>query len=219
MTTASCATHAFLWASICRSTIKIDRLQEIPAEPDTKKPQSGSESGEALGAHRKSDRADLMADAAGAMIANGMMDEARGILERALEIHPSNTRARLALIDCYRSLEMPDSALPLYEGLLDYDPAVRYNYATMLAQLGHYEEAVEQFQILTQAAPTMAPGFNNYGTVLRLMGNLQGAAEQFRRALEVDPNFTDARNNLTFVLASLEKEAPAAEIPTTRKLR
>jgi spermidine synthase/Flp pilus assembly protein TadD len=159
------------------------------------------------------DHANLMAEAGSAMLAKGLVGEARKVLRRALDIHPSNARARLALIDCYRNLDMLEESLPLFDGLLDYDPLVRYNYATTLAQLGRYEEAAMQFRTLTQITPTFALGLNNYGNVLRLMGDLEGAAEQFKRALESDPNFTDARNNLTLVLASLEEASGAKPRP------
>jgi tetratricopeptide (TPR) repeat protein len=82
-----------------------------------------------------SDRANLMAAAASALRANGSLDEAMEVLRRALKIDPSNTRARLALIDCYRDLDMLEKTLPLYEGVLEFDPSVRYNYATVLARL------------------------------------------------------------------------------------
>jgi tetratricopeptide (TPR) repeat protein len=149
----------------------------------------------------------------------GAAEEAIPYLRRGLDIDSDHIRGRFALIDTYRKLEMIEQSIPLYTGLLDEDPTVRYNFATALAELGRYAEAAEQFQVVTQDMPNLAAGYNNYGNVLRLMGNLKGAVDQFRQALELESGFSDAQNNLTLVLALLQEGASEQSSPAAQSSR
>jgi tetratricopeptide (TPR) repeat protein len=83
---------------------------------------------------------------------------------------------------------------------------VRYNYATALAQLGRYPEAVEQFEIVTQLRPDFASAYNNWGNAVVLMGDREGGIELIRMALKYEPNHPDARQSLARLGAAQEDE-------------
>ena len=134
------------------------------------------------------------------------MEEAAIEYDKALQREPVHVRARLGLIDCRRDLGQLEESLPLFPPVLDYDPLVRYNYATTLAKLGHYQEAVEQFKKVNALVPDLANAYNNCGNCLDRMGDLQGAIEQLRLALKYAPNHPEAGPNLAQLLQSADRE-------------
>jgi tetratricopeptide (TPR) repeat protein len=143
-----------------------------------------------------SDISNLMTDLGSALRTEGELDEALSTFQRALELQPNSSRARLGIIDCYRDLGMLEESLPIFDGILDHSPFVRYNYATTLAQLGRYREAAEQFEIVTQIRPDFASAYNNWGNAVELMGDRERAIELVQMALKYEPNHPDARRSL-----------------------
>jgi tetratricopeptide (TPR) repeat protein len=88
-----------------------------------------------------------------------------------------------------------EESLPFYDGLLDSE-FIRYNYATVFAQLGRYPEAAAQYEIVTQMRPDFASAYNNWGNTLDLMGEREAAIELIRKALHFEPNHADAQQSL-----------------------
>ena len=142
----------------------------------------------------------------GALRFKGKLTEAAIEYGNALHREPTHVRARLGLIDCYRELGRLEESLPLFPPVLDYDPLVRYNYATTLAPLGRYPEAVEQFKKVTALVPDLAGAYNNCGNCLYRMGDTLGAIEQFELALKYDENHPEAGPNLARLLNSMVRE-------------
>ena len=143
-----------------------------------------------------SDLANLHGELGNALRLDGEYGAAEREYLAALKLDLSNIRARLGLIDCYRETDRLEESLPLFDGLLDFDPFVRYNYATALAQLGRLQEAVVEFEIVTGVAPDFADAYSNWGAALALLGEDQGAAEKLQRALELDPSHANALRSL-----------------------
>jgi Tfp pilus assembly protein PilF len=152
-----------------------------------------------------SDHARLWAELGNALKLDGQLEEAERSFEAARKLHPGSVRARLGLIDCYQMTNRLEESLPLFKGLLDYDPLVRYSYATVLAQLGRFTESVVEFEIVTQRVPGFASAYNNWGTALMRMGDREGAIEKLQLALQHDPNHPDARRTLAGIQANGEE--------------
>lgn len=153
-----------------------------------------------------SDYANLLTELGAALRSKGDVKDAAIEYSKALQRDPEHVRARLGLIDCRRDLGQLKASLPLFPPVLDYDPLVRYNYATTLAQVGRYSEAVEQFKKVTALLPELASAYNNCGNCLYRLGDTQGAIEQFRLALKYAPNHPDAGPNLARLLESTKRE-------------
>ena len=124
---------------------------------------------------------------------------------KSLALRPEDVRARLGLLDCYRDLGLFEESLPLFRGLLEYDPRVRYNYANILAKLGRLTQAAEQFEIVARLQPDFASAYNNWGNVASLMGDPERARELYQLALRYDPNHDGARQNLARFIGSGER--------------
>jgi Tfp pilus assembly protein PilF len=71
------------------------------------------------------------------------------------------------------------------------------------------DEALRNLEIATALAPDWAVGWVNLGVTLAHLGDVDGAFESYRRALGIDPAHSSALNNLSFLYASLGREAEA----------
>ncbi len=85
------------------------------------------------------------------------------------------------------------------------DPAVEYNRAVALAQLGRVEEAKAAFQRVTDSKrpELQQKSWYNLGNVHATTGERKEALQAYRRALKLDPNDEMARHNYEVVLRNL----------------
>ncbi|WP_224244368.1 tetratricopeptide repeat protein [Hyalangium gracile] len=88
---------------------------------------------------------------------------------------------------------------------LPNDPAVEYNRAVALAQLGRAEEAKSAFQRVTESNRPELQGkaWYNLGNIHATTGARKEALQAYRRALKLDPNDELARHNYEVVLRNL----------------
>lgn len=85
------------------------------------------------------------------------------------------------------------------------DPAVEYNRAVALAQLGRVAEAKSAFQRVTESnrPELQEKAWYNLGNVHATTGERKEALQAYRRALKLDPNDELARHNYEVVLRNL----------------
>jgi tetratricopeptide (TPR) repeat protein len=85
------------------------------------------------------------------------------------------------------------------------DPAVEYNRAVALAQLGRVAEAKSAFQRVAESnkPELQQKAWYNMGNVHAGLGERKEALQSYRRALKLDPNDSLARHNYEVVLRNL----------------
>lgn len=71
-----------------------------------------------------------------------------------------------------------------------------------LLQEGHIEEAVEAFELNTDAFPNSANAFDSLGEALLQKGDRVGAIAAYQRAVQIDPSFTSSVQALRRLLAN-----------------
>ena len=74
-------------------------------------------------------------------------------------------------------------------------PEVRYNLAMVLARLGEFAEAANQFEHCRRLAPDNPDILNNLGNALRLSGELSKAGQVLDKALSIAPQHPPLRCN------------------------
>jgi tetratricopeptide (TPR) repeat protein len=87
--------------------------------------------------------------------------------------------------------------------VIENNAVMQNNYANILSELGHPEEAAKHLSEALKYIPNSPVIHNNYANALmKDMGRLDEAIEHYKFALELDPNFTLARYNLGVALAA-----------------
>lgn len=88
------------------------------------------------------------------------------------------------------------------------DPIARANRGLVLAQLGRWSEAEEDYEAALMWAPTNVDSWTNFGICRERIGNRLGAVEAYETALTLDGGHIAAANNLAWLLAT----APEVDI-------
>jgi tetratricopeptide (TPR) repeat protein len=75
----------------------------------------------------------------------------------------------------------------------------------------HYEQALQAFNKVVQAAPEFAEGWNARATLLYLMGDYPASVTDIRRTLALEPRHFGAWSGLGLIYMSLERYQAALE--------
>lgn len=140
------------------------------------------------------------------------LDEALKLYAKATSDHPAEAATFNDLGLCHARHGQSQQAIAALRHAIELQPGkklYRNNLATVLAEFGHYPEALEQLS----AAHGPAVGHYNLGYLLSQKGDQRAAALHFSKALEMDPSFADARQWLD-TLAQRGEIAPGG-IPQT----
>ena len=84
-----------------------------------------------------------------------------------------------------------------------------FNLGTALYQLGEYESAAAQFELLQQsglAPEELAKAYHNLGNSLLEQQKYQESIQAYRQALRNNPNDADARYNLVYAMKKLAEQ-------------
>ncbi len=142
----------------------------------------------------------------------GGLDEAIGLLGRAVERNPNFPEAHNALGIALRLADRGQEALAHYRAAL----AIRPNYAEVenniglaLQSLDRYEEAVAHYRRALELRTDYAEAAHNMATALRQLQRYEEAAAHFRKSLAVRPNSAETHNNLGAVLQLLARHDEA----------
>ena len=117
----------------------------------------------------------------------GRIEEAINCYQRALEIQPDFTAARINLGDAMQAAGHLPQAIAAYREVLRIGPpsAVVYNnLGTVMIKLGKQEEAVGCFRQALRLQPGHAVALSNLGAVFMERGDLESAGDCFSRITE-----------------------------------
>lgn len=84
-----------------------------------------------------------------------------------------------------------------------------FNLGNAYYQQGKYEEAAEQFQLLTHRATskdTLAKAYHNLGNALMKLKKYEEGANAYKNALKNNPNDEDTRYNLAYAQQMLKQQ-------------
>lgn len=72
------------------------------------------------------------------------------------------------------------------------DPDILLDHAVLLAQVNHYDEAVNILSQVLRAQPNRIEALTLRGSAFRYLNNMPGAKDDINLALKLDPDFPDA---------------------------
>jgi len=139
-----------------------------------------------------------------AMLAQGMPDEARVILEAQARKHPKDHDILGALGIVYSDLGLYDQAVEVLTTAVaidDQDAVNRNNLGFILLGLGRCEEAKAQLEAVLSLDPTQARYRNNLAFALVCLGEHQRALKLFRTTLPE----AEARYNMGIAYERLDR--------------
>jgi len=120
------------------------------------------------------------------------LESAIKYLEKAKESDPNNANVYLFLGMDYLDLNKPDKARDaLVKGVALYpkDPQMRFQLAIAEDRLGHFDNAVREFQDLLTIDPKNAPAMNYLGYTWADKGiRLEEAEKLLRQAVQIEPD-------------------------------
>lgn len=158
---------------------------------------------------------ELEADSFNAVVGLGLVKmetgdliSARKLFGRANKISDGYflTHESIALIDSIEgdrdaSLENRTKAIKLAPD----NPVLRVNRAEDFADLGHFDEALADYNIAISLDSSLAAAFNGRGTIYSEKNLLDSAIDDFNRAIELDDSFLGAPYNLGVVLVKKQQ--------------
>ena len=134
----------------------------------------------------------LLAELAGRL---GRLDDAEGLLLRALELAPGFGAARLNLAMLHLRRQRFAEALEEVAALLTEaptNPAYLNLEGVALARIGDYADAATRFGEVLKARPHQPRVWLSYGHSLKTVGQQAEAIAAYRRAIELEPSLGDA---------------------------
>lgn len=115
----------------------------------------------------------------------------------------TTTEAVISVADRFIGMLTPPLiALRNAERFLKTEPnsvSARHARGIALAQLGQYNESLDEFGEVASAEPTNVKAHNNIGLALLHLRRFDEALEAFRRAIHLDEDYADAHYNLACV--------------------
>jgi tetratricopeptide (TPR) repeat protein len=122
----------------------------------------------------------------------GHDEDARHLLERALELVPNFLPARFQYAVLLNRLNEHALALAAIESLLALEPrnpAYRNLAAVVLTRVGEFERSSHLYAELVAEHPANARAWLSYGHVLKTEGRQDEAIAAYRRAIQNEPSF------------------------------
>lgn len=162
----------------------------------------------------------LNPDSARVRLAGGMLNEATGKYQKALEdynrvqeLEPRNIEALLQIASVYFRADMPDKAIIAYHKAIELDPGYYRPHEEMGSFhyfRGEYREAVEQFKLAIDRAPGRAIAYSNLGATLMDLGEYSPAETALLQSLKLKET-APALNNMGAVRAYQRRDAEAID--------
>ena len=125
----------------------------------------------------------------------GRNDDAKSLLERALELAPGFMPARYQLAVLLHRRNECAEALAEVERLLAADarnPGYRNLAAVIYSRIGHYERASQLYSELVREYPSNSKVWLSYGHVLKTEGRPEESIGAYRRSIALEPSFGEA---------------------------
>ncbi len=140
-----------------------------------------------------------------ALVSRGRMEDAEPPLRAALASDPELHRARVHLGSLLCATGRGAEGVPLLRQAVGEDPFdadARYNLAVAQVEGGASGEAVANFAVLSQLAPTHDRVFDRWASVLQQSGKDSDALSVLRSGLEASPNNLFTINQLAWLLST-----------------
>lgn len=140
--------------------------------------------------------------AADAAIARKNFAEAEALVARCLELSPDFPAARFRHAILLLAQEKGHLALPVIEEMILRDPAnsfYREFRASALHELGHFHEAIAQYEELLKDSRQRPGAWISYGRALRAVGRQEACVAAFWKATETLPVFAQGYRTLATV--------------------
>ncbi|MGE5280299.1 MAG: tetratricopeptide repeat protein [Deltaproteobacteria bacterium] len=133
--------------------------------------------------------------------AEGRLEEAAGLYERAIAINPQNElRAYSGLGAAYLRMGRPADAIAVYEKAIAINPGfyeLYSNLGSIYDRVGRPQEALEAFRTAVRLNQNSAAAQMNLGVLLaRGRGTVEEAFSCYRKAVALDPEFPEAYFNM-----------------------
>lgn len=143
----------------------------------------------------------------------GLTEQAKMPLQKALEIDPNSADAHAALALVFQNELEPDLAAQHYRRALSQgrNTRIQNNYGGFLYEQGDYQGAYEQFKDAAQ--DTMYAGrsrvFENMGLTALRLNNKELALNHFERSLRLNPQQPQALLEAAWLLYERQEYVPA----------
>ncbi len=138
----------------------------------------------------------------------GKLQQAAQENEKALEIDPLQTQARVNLIILYGRLGQMKKAEQHYRTLQELEPddaEGHYNYGVILYELGRFREAESAFRRALETNPYHPLAHHNLGYLRERQGRSREALQHYRKAIENKPDHRIAHFHLGRLLVNQRK--------------
>ncbi|MBK8268892.1 MAG: fused MFS/spermidine synthase [Planctomycetes bacterium] len=144
---------------------------------------------------RHSDRAQLLGRKADSLLRLRRFAEAESAARESLKLSGDDPTALKALARSLVALGRAAVAPPLFERVLELDPAdgCRFDLVLALQGLNRHEEAAQHCSILVSNAPDIPDGYVRWAISLEELGRIDEARKKVSEALKRDPNNAAAR--------------------------
>jgi tetratricopeptide (TPR) repeat protein len=142
------------------------------------------------------------------LIEQGQFDEARVLLQRAVELEPAHADANINLANVFVRLERYDDAIVQYKKALQLRPdhfGSHYILGIALQDKGQLAEAEKHFRQAILLNPNFADTYNSLGLALIGQGRVDEAVACYHDALRLRPDYLAACINLGAALEQQEK--------------
>jgi eukaryotic-like serine/threonine-protein kinase len=166
------------------------------------------------------DAESLNPDSARVRLAGGMLNQASGKYQKALEdysrvqeLEPRNIDALLQIASVYFRADMAEKAIIAYQQAIELDPGYYLPHEEMGSFRyfrGEYQEAVEQFKLAIDRAPGRAVAYSNLGATLMDLGEYSPAETSLLQSLRLRET-APALNNMGAVRAYQRRDAEAVD--------
>ncbi len=143
-----------------------------------------------------------------ARLQNGELEEALGIIERAMKQKSDFAEGWFVQAKVLVGLNRPKEALRCFDsalGLKPDFPEALSGRAGALMQLDRAAEALKTLNALLRLKPGDAAVWNNRGGILVSMGRLEDARESFDRAIVIDPKSVESLANRAAICIDTER--------------
>ena len=141
------------------------------------------------------------------LLTQSRLDEALLNAEKLLVFYPNSFSLKTILSSIYVQMESYDSAIEIFNQLLEVKPNnadAYYNLAGALKFKGDTVSAIKNFKSTIQYNPEYFLAYHDLGDLYKSIGEFEKAVDWYERGISVSPKYAPLHNNLGNVVAELD---------------